>query len=309
MFFAGFALLAGGVATELPWLHAVQKNLYHGGLRSIWQNQPGCAVFDEKLVYRPKDGACAFRNAEFDTVLNFSGGVRVQKPVAGGRPGVAVLGDSHAMGWGVSDDETFSAVLQERLGRPVHNLAVSSYGTPRELIALEVSGLLDKVDTVVIQYSDNDIDENRHFRPASLAENRDKFAQVTHRGPASLSRQMPFLYAGLRYALKVPFAGIKALWRGEPTLDFSPHHHPLVAAIARHDALKAKKVIVFYSNGHGRRFANFPAGTDPKLPNVSFADLGLGREHYFALDDHLTVHGHRFVAARLVELIGAAKVR
>lgn len=304
MFFAGFALLAGGVATDLPWLHAVQKNLYHGGLRNIWQNQPGCAVFDEQLIYRPRTGACAFRNAEFDTVMNFSGGVRLQKPLAGSRPGIAVVGDSHAMGWGVNDDETFSALLQERLGRPVHNLAVSSYGTPRELIALEVSGLLDKVDTVVIPYSDNDIDENRHFRPASGAENRDKFAQVTHRSPASLSQQMPFLYAGFRYALKVPFAGIKALWRGEPTLDFSPHHQPLVAAIGRHDALKGKNVIVFYSNSGGKRFRHFPAGADPILPHVRFADLGIGRENYFALDDHLTANGHRYVAARLAEIIG-----
>ena len=41
------------------------------------------------------------------------------------------------MGWGVNDDETFSALLEKNLNRNVYNLSVSSYGTKRELIRLE----------------------------------------------------------------------------------------------------------------------------------------------------------------------------
>ena len=37
------------------------------------------------------------------------------------------------MGWGVKDEETFAARLSAKLARPVLNLAVSSYGTDREL--------------------------------------------------------------------------------------------------------------------------------------------------------------------------------
>jgi hypothetical protein len=305
MYFIGFLLLRSGIPTDFPWLHAVQKNLYHGGIRNIWQNQPGCVAFDEQLIYRPKDGSCAFSNAEFRTVLNFSGRVRVHKPVAAGRAGIAVVGDSHAMGWGVNDPETFSALMQERLGRPVFNLAVSSYGTARELIALENSGLLDKVDTVVIQYSDNDVDENTHFKPVAATESRGKFAQVIDHGPSSLSAQLPFLYAGWRYAIKVPFAAIKSLWRDKPAADFALHYHPLMAVIRRHESLKDKRVIVFYSNGGGAQFRNFPSGPDPKLVHVRFVDLGTGPENYFALDDHLTAQGHRYVAEKLAEVIGA----
>ena len=43
------------------------------------------------------------------------------------------------MGWGVNDDETFSALLEKNLNRNVYNLSVSSYGTRRELIRLEKS--------------------------------------------------------------------------------------------------------------------------------------------------------------------------
>ena len=303
MFFAAFALLRGGIATDLPWLHAIQVNLYHGGIRNIWQNQPGCVAFDEQLLYRPKDGACVFKNAEFDTVLNFSRNMRVSKPLASSRAGVAVVGDSFAMGWGVNDNETFSAQLQERLGRPVHNLAVASYGTVRELIALERSGLLATIDTVVIQYSENDIDENLNFKPSSDTEKREKFGQVTNRGKTSLSEQLPFLYAGYRYALKVPFGGIKSLWKVKPPLNFASHYRPLMAAIRQHESLKDKRVIVFCINGQDKGFKNFPSGPDAELAYVRFVDLGIGRENHFPLDDHLTPRGHRFVADRLAEII------
>ena len=48
--------------------------------------------------------------------------------------------------------------------KPVYNLAVSGYGTPRELIRLEKSNLIDKVDTIIIQYCYNDYGENKDFR-------------------------------------------------------------------------------------------------------------------------------------------------
>src|SRR5262245_24880720 len=74
--------------------------------------------------------------------------------------GVAVLGDSYAMGWGVNDRETFANILQDELKRPVYNLAVSSYGTVREVLRLQQSGLLDKVDTILIHYAVNDLMDN-----------------------------------------------------------------------------------------------------------------------------------------------------
>ena len=78
-------------------------------------------------------------------------------------PEVIVLGDSHAMGWGVGQEEALPQVLARKSGRRVLNAAVSSYGTARELL------LLDRLDAsrlrvLVVQYSDNDLPENRTFR-------------------------------------------------------------------------------------------------------------------------------------------------
>ena len=45
--------------------------------------------------------------------------------------GIAILGDSHAMGWGVNDEETFAALLENKINKKVYNLAVSGYATKR----------------------------------------------------------------------------------------------------------------------------------------------------------------------------------
>ena len=46
------------------------------------------------------------------------------------------LGDSHAMGWGVFDEHIFTAQIDNSKYVP-YNLAVSSYGTVRELQRLD----------------------------------------------------------------------------------------------------------------------------------------------------------------------------
>jgi len=68
----------------------------------------------------------------------------------GGQPEVLVVGDSQVFGLGVEAHETFSARLQERLGRPVLNAGVPTYG-PGEYAA-DAAPLIDhrNVDTVVI---------------------------------------------------------------------------------------------------------------------------------------------------------------
>jgi len=82
----------------------------------------------------------------------------LQKP-----PGVyrvIVLGDSVALGHGVEDSETFSAVLERKLSevRPaeVINMGVSGFGTAEELIQLHNVGLAYQPDLVVLTYFQND---------------------------------------------------------------------------------------------------------------------------------------------------------
>ena len=73
---------------------------------------------------------------------------------------IIVLGDSVALGHGVEDNETFSALLEEQLSseRPteVINMGVSGFGTAEELIQLQNLGIKYDPDIVILTYFQND---------------------------------------------------------------------------------------------------------------------------------------------------------
>jgi hypothetical protein len=139
------------------------QQVYRHFNRSIIQFEPACARYDAELTYTLKPGQCSFENVEFETGLQINReGLRDDEAALQG-PEVIVLGDSHAMGWGVQQDETFARVLARATGRKVLNAGVSSYGTVRAM------KLLDRLDTsrlqtLVIQYHDSDVVENLAFR-------------------------------------------------------------------------------------------------------------------------------------------------
>ena len=71
--------------------------------------------FDKDLIFIPKETSCEFKNFEYNTVLTFDKYGRYSNHPLENGPGIAVLGDSHAMGWGVNDNETFSAILEDKI--------------------------------------------------------------------------------------------------------------------------------------------------------------------------------------------------
>lgn len=79
---------------------------------------------------------------------------------------IVVLGDSFAMGYGVSLDDTFTEQLRVRLvqelGQKVQivNLAVSGYGTAEDLIMLKNEGLRYQPDLVLVTWHRTDLDDN-----------------------------------------------------------------------------------------------------------------------------------------------------
>jgi len=298
-------LLQKGITPELSWISSVQKNLYMRATRSVWQRQVSCVDFDDELIYKPKIGACQFNNAEFKTTLNFSAEGRF----TGGKPagtGIAVIGDSHAMGWGVQDEETFAALLQKMTRRPVYNLAVSSYGTVREVLRLEKSGLLDKVDTVIIQYCSNDLDENMRGQITGIDENRKKFKKITT-GKQSFMGLLGMIRKTYGFAFSFPIKqAMAALAKpAQPTQatvapdDFLSHYQPLMAILERHASLKDKRIVIIYNNGHGQRFQSFPSGRDKLLPNVEFINVNIDSGDYYRLDDHMRPAGHKKTAEGL----------
>jgi hypothetical protein len=152
----------------------IQRSFYLHGFRNMWRYQEECAAGDAQLTYKPVIGNCDFVNLEFDTTLSFDAdGRKNSYPWDVGASRISVLGDSHAMGWGVNDDETFSAELQRLTGKRVYNLGVSSYATEREIERLLQLEALEDVDTIVIQYCDNDFRANLNYPiDRSMAQSR-----------------------------------------------------------------------------------------------------------------------------------------
>lgn len=87
--------------------------------------------------------------------------------VVPGQPGggsIACLGDSLTFGWGVGDGEAWPARLQERIGRPVRNLAVPGYTSWQGLRVLEEEALPSRPEVVLVSYGVNDVSRGRFFR-------------------------------------------------------------------------------------------------------------------------------------------------
>ncbi len=299
----GVALLARGVVSNIGWLRDIESELYSTS-RNIWQAQANCVVYDDQLIFKPKNGSCEFSNVEFKTILNFSDAGRSTGVKPKGEP-IVVLGDSHAMGWGVNDEDTFAARLEKITGRPIYNLAVAGYGTAREVLRFEQSAVPGNVKTVIIQYCNNDRRENLAFAINSPAKGAAKFKIIQSKGVTN------DLWARIKHYLRLykftfvwPFRRLgETLRGGARASEFGPHYQALMPVLKRSRALAGKRVIVFYSNAHGRRFRNFPSGQDKQLPNVYFIDLELNPDDYFRLDDHLNSAGHKKIALKLAELL------
>ena len=302
VYFASLLALQKGVLLDVPWLVSTQKSLYRagmGGKVNNWLGQRECISPDPDLIYVPTHGTCAFEDIEFKTTLTFTGEGRETDAKPGGT-GIAVIGDSHAMGWGVNDHETFAAHLQTLSGHPVYNLGVASYGTARELIRLEKSGVLDKVDTVILQYCNNDLNENLKFDTASKQELHDRMFGAQ---PGNLPQpsRLTLIAKGYGLTLAAPFRSLSESLRRK---SFTRHYEPLIRVIAQHgDKLEGKRIIVIYSNSYGQKYRDFPSGPDARMPNVYFLDLNLARSDHHKLDNHMTPEGHRKAAERLFEYL------
>ena len=292
-------LLINKITPKIELIRDYQRNFYQfGGIREIWQSNDNCIEYDKELIYVPKKSSCDFNNIEFKTTLSFDNyGRYSDHPINYNNNAVVVLGDSHAMGWGVNDQDTFSAILEEKINRPVYNLAVAGYGTPRELIRLEKSNLINEAETIIIQYCYNDYGENKDFVINTDDQAKEKFDIVGKSKPMSFWKK---LRKSFRYSLTIP---IDIITNKNQLIDFDNHLDLFESKLLESNILKDKNIIIFYVNGYDMKFLNFPRGKSKKFNNLNYYDFDIGEKYTFQIDGHLNEKGHNYIAEELYKIL------
>jgi lysophospholipase L1-like esterase len=303
--------------TPTPFRRLIQQ-VYRHFNRSLIQFDSHCARYDPAVSYTLQPGSCTFENVEFRNVYRINHAGLRDEQAALDSPDVIVVGDSHAMGWGVEQDEAIPQLLARKTGLKVLNAAVSSYGTAREML------LLDRLDTsrlgvLVVQYSDNDLLENRAFQQTGgrLPIMSEAQYQNIVRHYASQRSYYPGKYL---YRL---FMKITRLESPEPDqtrmepVSASEEAELFVNVLihAAHARLDAVQIVVFEINEQIRPAPPFIAALESvklrernpefirRLKTVDVATL-LSPDDFYVLDDHMNRRGHEAVASAL-----AAEIR
>ena len=121
-------------------------------------------VVGEPRLYRHlADREVKMRGFSIHTDSRGARGVERKTPKPDDTKRMLFLGDSVTFGWGVSDDETFVALIEPWLTEndentwETVNLGHMGYDTTQELGAFDEAGLLYEPDVVVVVFVDNDV--------------------------------------------------------------------------------------------------------------------------------------------------------
>jgi len=293
-------LLVNNITPNIKLIQEYQRNFYIIGMRKIWHSRPECVEFSKTQTYVPKEGSCNFSNIEFDITMSFNKLGRLSgHPINENGNGVAILGDSYSMGWGVNDNETFSYLLEKKIGRPVYNFGVSGYGTIRELLRLKEANLLDKIDTIIIQYCYNDYGENVGYdSKISLDVVKKKYEMLTKDSEYSVWKKFR---KSFRYSSTI---AKNVLTNKDSSMDFNHHNDAFIEVLKKFPFIQDKKIIVFYVNGYQQKFVNFPSGKSNIFNNLEYFDLDIemDKKNFFLIDGHLNFTGHKKIAEKLSKL-------
>ena len=192
----------------------------------------------------------------------------------------------------------FLTYLKKKINRPVYNLGVSGYGTVRELIRFKETNLLDKIDTIIIQYCYNDYGENVDYSKTSTDVAKKKYETVTKGSEFSFWKK---LRKSFRYSATIPK---DILTKKNKSLNFNHHNDVFIEVLKKFPFIHDKRIIVFYVNGHQQEFKNFPSRKSKIFNNLEYFDLDIenNKKNFYLIDGHLNSIGHKKISDKLSKL-------
>ncbi len=250
---------------------------------------------------------------------------------------ILVLGDSMVWGYGVRQEEIFTALLEKELqGIDVINLGVSGYGTDQELILLQKEGVRYQPDLIVVVIASNDFQENVQ-KKAYLVYQKPMFEFSSHGGLSLTNTPVPgqtfwerAASTLMRYSFflnkaastyhyftlgSVTGGSMTAGVKGQQPFPRSVAERVTVAMLLEMRALAQEanaELLLVLADGMGRlgrEMAEFFAARNVRILNMDedFSKEEVERLH---LRDgvHWNALGHRKVADRLVRYLGGEKM-
>ncbi len=301
VFSFSYVSLINGKTYDWFWIKSIQKKIYFEGYRNIWQYNNNCTSYDKNLLYRPKSGECEFNNPEFKTKLKFDNFKRINvesnKEISL-NDYILVLGDSVAMGWGVNDDETFSHYLEKKLDKKVLNLAVSSYGTVREIKRLKMSPYYEESKDIIIQYHPNDLGENKELNINKVYSKND-FDKIFENQKLK-KNNIQVILGTFKSSLRLFFSDIIDKVFREKNLeliDFKIDQKYLEKVLEENLNIQEKRVIIALIVQPWQKVLNFPNKSD----KLEYVLIKLDKSQFFTIDDHPNSLGHMKIADELVK--------
>ncbi len=292
------------------------KDYYLRYDRAIVQYRSDCTVYDEVLIYKMRPGACTLVNREHTITYTINRAGLRDTDEALAAPAIIVLGDSHAMGWGVAQDLTMARRIEVLTGRKTLNAAIASYETAREMGLLrEVAKPATKY--VIIAYCDNDYHPNLGAIATGTLPQMDRATfERNFAEHAEAARYFPFKH--IWYLSKSVFASFGAA--RSPQIRTRPGFAAmnfLALLDASRDLLRGRHVIVFDANGYNQNDSSFSsalrlaAARSDLLGQLSAmhvidASTLLTDDDYFLLDDHIRPSGHDKLAREIAAIIGGS---
>lgn len=302
VFTFSYTSLVNNKTYDLLWVKYIQKKLYFSGVRKLWNIDPNCSRYDKDLLYAPLEGKCKFSNPEFQTTLNFDKYRRlnlVDDNIDEKEKIIITLGDSFTMGWGVENDETFAYNLQKIINQKTLNLGVASYGTVREIKRLKLNKFYEQAKTIIIQYHVNDIYENKSLdiNKSYSREDYDKYFSSRENNTSKII----YILRYYKKSFRLLFSHINdIIFKKKEIHNLNTHLEYLEKIINQNLKDQDKRIIVFLVK---EPHQNFIYKKEKNFANFEFLIIDTQKEHFFIIDDHLNVNGHKYIAKRLANYL------
>ncbi|MBN4054635.1 SGNH/GDSL hydrolase family protein [Nitrospira defluvii] len=316
--------LEQGKRPENIWAKLVSKAIVvpsYSESRNNYQQLADCVKLDDRLIYVPTNTECRLINREFDTTLIHKDGIRQNQsaePTQNPNLSILVLGDSHAMGWGVDGHETFSAVIERSIsGVEVHNTGVSSYGLPRELMLLNEHIRTYDYDIIVLQYCSNDIGESQEYIDKGLLSPDYTIPVQSGYNHQELERRylIRLVVNSIKRTLGIPWWAVRKVNSLLFTIDEGQYTARVLEKL--YDPTISPPMIIFPINGFAnstrheyhylmhamsqldQAYTQKITILDPlgELTNAERSKM------FFNFDGHMTADGHSYIGAELSDAI------